>query len=843
MAQHGEKKYVIIHGHFYQPPREDPWTGRIDRQDSAFPWHDWNERINEECYAANSDARLLDSYGQIKRIVNNYTRLSFNFGPTLLRWIEEFDPETYQRILDADAESAALNNGHGNAIAQVYNHIIMPLANLRDKRTQVRWGMADFRRRFKREAESIWLAETAVNLDTVDVLIEEGIRYLILSPTQAEAVFTDGQWQDVSNNSIDTSRAYYIRGRQGKLAVFFYDMDISKAVGFEHLLRSEENFRNRLLAAANNQPDSPRMVNIATDGESYGHHEPFANMCLSALAEDVEENRPFELTNYGAFLEKFPAEQEVRLKAGNNNLGTAWSCAHGVGRWMEDCGCSDGGQAGWNQRWRRPLRMAFDLLRDELAAVCEAESAGLLRDFWEARDGYIDVVLNDTPEQFSAFLNKHRVKELTREEESKLRRLLEAQKFSMFSYTSCGWFFAEISGLEGVQCLRYASRAFELAQPWLPQDCEERFKEILEEAASNIPRFQNGRWVYENFVQKYRLDHRRVVNQFVFERVLTGQEPAGDMYFYRLQFDTFQTDEEHPGGAVYSGTVTLQDQVSLEEGRYLFYLIRPSHLDMYCYIKPFTDERICNYLDEIIAEQDGRQLDRTLQEWFPERYTMQDLKFDCREQLVRELFKSVFLGLHARREEHTAEYLELLEYYAGMGIPVPELERSSLEAAINTELLYLLEQLEQDQQLVDFARIARLLQTAEKTRLEINRSMVEELFAGTIRQRMERFFSHEVSGEAGSAEFEKLIELVGFANGSGLNYRRKELENRLYLMLEREVLPGLARPEQFAADPLRWEQVQRSVHLAALLNLSVSSIRKKMDRIERDMERTDGTDQ
>ena len=517
MPDKHREKYLIIHGHFYQPPREDPWSGVVDRQDSAYPFHDWNARIHEECYAANTDARTLDGSGRIREIVNNYAYMSFNFGPTLLSWMEGHDPEAYRSIIEADHLSMERTGGYGNAMAQVYNHVIMPLANERDKYTQVRWGLEDFRSRFGRDAEGIWLAETAVNLDTASVLVDCGVKFIVLSPTQAEACRDGGasEWVDVSGNSIDTSQAYRLKTPKGELAVFFYDMDISKSVGFEHLLTSAENLRNRILSAYSDEA-SQLMVNIATDGESYGHHEAFANMCLASMISDNGGNGDgghFLMTNYAHFLSLHPPGTEVRLKEGNNGLGTAWSCAHGVGRWMEDCGCSGGGGPGWNQKWRAPLRNALDFIRDRIAAAGETASQELLKDFWKARDAYILVLLGDggannsaNNAAFNSFLDEHALRILTEEERGRVRMLMEAQKYAMYMYTSCGWFFSEISGIETVQCMRYAARALEFSKEFLPEDTEERFLEMLSHAVSNIPSYGNGRKVYEELVLAHIMD-------------------------------------------------------------------------------------------------------------------------------------------------------------------------------------------------------------------------------------------------------------------------------------------------------------------------------------------------
>lgn len=818
MSESVKERYLIIHGHFYQPPREDPWSGVIDRQDSAYPHHDWNARINAECYAANTDARTLDNHGRIRRIVNNYVHISHNFGPTLLSWMEKQDPETYARIIAADRLSMAANGNHGNALAQVYNHVILPLANTRDKRTQVLWGLADFRARYGREAEGMWLSETAVNLDTVKVLIECGVRFIVLSPTQAEAVrpLKGGEWQDVSNNSVDTSAPYLVKCGEGSLAVFFYDMDISKSVGFEHLLTSADNFRNRIIAAYRDEA-AGQMVNIATDGESYGHHEPFANMCLATMISVNEENPAFRMTNYGWYLEKFPPVREVRLKEGNNGLGTAWSCAHGVGRWMEDCGCSGGGGPGWNQKWRGPLRHALDWLRDEIARVSVPACEGLLRDFWKARDGYINAITGGDEDAFNRFLGDHAPRILSEEERGLVRGLMEAQRYAMYMYTSCGWFFSEISGIETVQCLRYAARALEFARGFLDADAEEHFLGMLAHAASNIPSYGNGRRVYEELVVSYIMDGPALINQYVLERLLAGEQKSDRMYYYRIRLFDLKTREKN-GGKLYSGTAELVDTLTGDRGRYLFYVLRKSRLDIRSWIKSFEDERVKEFLDMLAEENGPAAIERKMKDWFTRSWSLADLKFDYKEKLIGELFKSHFLKLHEERTAALDEYLELLDFYARMHIPVPEVERSSIEATLNNEIRRQLVILEEGGGISDFGSVARMLSVARETRLNVNRSTVEALFALRIGQHLDRFL-REREGTA----YNELQQLIQFANASALDYDRKRMENRVYQLLEDLCNTAAEGDATF---------IGRVLDLAGMLNIRDLEYRKRLqDRV------------
>ncbi len=444
------ERYICIHGHFYQPPRENPWLEAVEIQDSAHPYHDWNERVTAECYAPNSAARIVDGDGRVMDIVSIYARISFNFGSTLLSWMESFAPEVYQAILLADRQSIEWRSGHGNAIAQAYNHMIMPLASERDKRSQVIWGIRDFESRFGRFPEGMWLAETAVDLETLEILAEEGIIFTILAPHQADKVRKLGgtKWRNVRGANIDPSMAYLCRLPSGrKINIFFYDGTISQAVAFEKLLNRGEDFAHRLLSGFSEFRQWPQLFHIATDGETYGHHHKYGDMALAYALNYLEENGLARITNYGEYLEKHPPFQEVRILE-----NSSWSCCHGIERWRSDCGCNSGGNPGWNQAWRAPLRSALDELRDRLAEGYALKAGEYLRDPWFARDDYISVVLDRSEENIDTFVQRHALRELTRDELSEVLGLLEIQRQSMLMYTSCGWFFDDGKERSGGAC-------------------------------------------------------------------------------------------------------------------------------------------------------------------------------------------------------------------------------------------------------------------------------------------------------------------------------------------------------------------------------------------------------
>lgn len=491
---------LIIHGHFYQPPRENPWTGVIDRQPSAYPYHDWNERIHDECYGPNAFAHIIGANNTIENTVNNYANISFNFGPTLLSWLEPHHPVTYKRILDADRESLHQHGGHGNAIAQAYGHAILPLSNERDRLTQVLWGAADFRRRFGREPEALWLPETAANTETLDLLIEQGLRYVILAPSQAQRFRAPGgDWQIASDERIDSSRAYKYMHRdrsERSIAVFFYDGPLSRGIAFEKVLSSSQVLIGRFKRAARDG----HLVNVATDGETYGHHFKFGDLALAHALTIEAKEQGFWLTNYGEFLDHQPPEFEVEMSNGPEGEGTSWSCAHGVGRWIRDCGCHTGGDPGWNQKWRGPLRAAFDFLRDDAARQFESLGAELLADPWAARNAYIELIL-DQGRSREQFLRREGKDLLSPADQMRALTLLEIQRNALLMYTSCGWFFSELSGIETLQVLRYAARVLELSDELGLPSPRARFLEMMAEARSNIREFGSGADLYLRFAE------------------------------------------------------------------------------------------------------------------------------------------------------------------------------------------------------------------------------------------------------------------------------------------------------------------------------------------------------
>ena len=499
-------RYFCIHGHFYQPPRENPWLETVEVQAGAAPYHDWNHKITAECYAPNAASRIMDSQNKILAIINNYALISFNFGPTLLSWMEREAPEVYRSILEADVKSMSNFSGHGSAIAQPYHHIVMPLANRRDKRTQILWGITDFASRFKRQPEGMWLPETAVDMETLDIMAEEGIGFTLLAPHQAASIrsLNGGDWIDVQGGKIDPRKPYICRLSEGRsICIFFYDHNISNEVAFSRLLSNGEELAKRIVGAFSEDDREDQLVNIATDGETFGHHHKFGEMALSYCLHHLREGGLAKITNYGEYLARRAPLYEVRIRE-----NTSWSCCHGVERWRDDCGCNIVG--GTCQAWRKPLKGAMDWLRDSLASIFQVEASKYLNNPWSARDDYALVMLDRGRASVDAFLDRHSRIALSADEKTTVLKLLEMQRNAMLMHTSCGWFFDDISGIESIQIMKCAARAIQLARQVSFTDLEPEYLKLLRGAKSRIGSYGNGEEIYLQLIKPEVADLMKV---------------------------------------------------------------------------------------------------------------------------------------------------------------------------------------------------------------------------------------------------------------------------------------------------------------------------------------------
>ncbi|CAG0976904.1 DUF3536 domain-containing protein [Geobacter sp.] len=681
-------RHICIHGHFYQPPRENPWLEAVEIQDSAHPYHDWNERITAECYAPNGASRLFDGEGRIRDIVSNYARISFNFGPTLLAWMEEYSPEVYRAILEADRLSIGWRSGHGNALAQVYNHLIMPLANRRDRETQVRWGIADFERHFGRFPEGMWLAETAVDTETLDVLAAEGIRFTILAPHQARRIRPRGgrKWHSVEGGHIDPTMPYLCRLPSGRsIVIFFYDGPISRAVAFEKLLDQGERFAERLLSGFDDRRNRPQVLSIATDGETYGHHHMHGDMALAYALSYLEDNGLARLTNYGEFLEIHPPSHEVEIVE-----QSSWSCSHGIERWQGDCRCNSGGYPHWNQQWRGPLRHAFDWLRDELAGPYEMVAGALLRDPWQARDHYIGVMLDRSPEQVDAFFHRHALRPLAHEERTRALKLLEMQRHLLLMYTSCGWFFDELSGIETVQVIQYAGRAVQLARELFCNAIEASFLQRLAAVRGNIPEYRDGASIYEAFVRPAMIDLVRVGAHYAVSSLFQEYGDETRVFSYRVR----SKDSRHiPAG-----------QTRLAIGRVLVSSVTTGERDQITYCVLYFGNHALNggvrsFRGEEAYGAMAAEITRAFEASdFAEIIRLMDAHFGMHNYSLRDLFRDeqrrilgmVIGGVLTEFEDrYTALYDNnrlLMGFVRQTGMPVPNRFMTTAQVALNLKL-------------------------------------------------------------------------------------------------------------------------------------------------------------
>jgi alpha-amylase/alpha-mannosidase (GH57 family) len=732
---------LVIHGHFYQPPRENPWTGTIEREPKVQPFHDWNERIHHECYRTNAFARILDGYSRIEHIVNNFERISFNFGPTLFSWMEGYDPIAYERILKADRVSAAANQGHGNAIAQAYNHAILPLCNERDRVTQVKWGVADFRHRFGRDPEAMWLPETACNDATLSTLIEEGVLFTILSPYQAERVRPFGHegWTNVADGTIDPGVPYQYFHRDGSgrsIALFFYDGPIARSIAFEGVLASSQTFVGRLL---NGRGGPDRLIHVATDGESYGHHFRLGELTLAHSTHIEAPARGVRFTNYGAFLEAHRPTMEVEIKAGPNGEGTAWSCAHGVGRWYRDCGCNTNAQEGWNQAWRTPLRNALDFLRDHAATLFEQGTAELLADPWAARNAYIELLLAPG-RRLDEWFGQHAKRPLDERERVRVLSFLEMQRSALLVYTSCGWFFADISGTETVQILSYAGRALDWMEELGLDAPRQRFLEILSEAKSNVAELGNGADVFARFVEPLRVTPPRIASHLAISSLVEEGDESGLAGGYRFRRSRFQKQRH---GRVRLATSRLEVEHAIT-GLRRDYAVGSMHLggvDFYCALRPYPGKELFDAVaSRVWSAFRTASLPTMLrilqQELGPDEGGLESLLPDGRERISELVFGNIvgnFVDEYGRMYETNQRVLEQLQE---AGFELPKELRAAAEFALGRRFMQEITNAHASLDPAAYKKAIEIADEALRRGYEIDRSIASRLLgdmiAGTI---------------------------------------------------------------------------------------------------------------
>jgi len=729
--------YICIHGHFYQPPRENPWLEEVEMQDSAKPYHDWNEKITEECYEQNTASRILDSEKRIIDIVNNYSKISFNFGPTLLSWLERHTPEVYKTIIETDKESRKQFSGHGPAIAQAYNHIIMPLANMRDKITQTIWGIRDFEHRFGRKPEGMWLPETAVDIETLDIMAEQGIKFVILAPYQACKVRKIGEekWSSVSGGNINPKMPYLCKLPSGRrINLFFYDGPIANEVAFGNLLKNGENFAKRLLTRFSQAQEQPQIVHIATDGETYGHHFRFGDMALAYCIYFIESNHLAKITIYGEYLEKNPPTYEVEI-----NENTSWSCSHGVERWRSDCGCNIGTHPRWNQKWRAPLREAMDWLRDNLISLFEKEMAVYVHDPWQARNDYIKVILDRSVQNVERFFSEHTVKKLSREEKVKVLKLLEMQRHAMLMYASDGWFFDEISGIETIQIMQYGARAMQLVREISGVDLEPNYIQILERAPSNIPEYKNGARIYNRFVKPNVIDLLRVGAHYAVSSLFKEYPETIKIYCYTANSETYEREKvENRKLAI--GRARIRSDITWEESTISFAVIHLGDQNLfggvYGHMKDDAFSKMSKNVKKVFQKGDIPEVITLIDTYFETHsYSLWHLFTDEQRKILNQILEPAQKEVEAIFRKIYKNNYPLMQTIIAIGIPPPTALSTVIGFILNMDIRKLLEDEE-----TDLEQLQRLVEEMKKWSLEPDKTSLEFVANQKINKLMERLY-------------------------------------------------------------------------------------------------------
>jgi len=856
-------RYITIHGHFYQPPRENPWLETVETQDSAAPYHDWNERITAECYAPNGASRIVNRENQIVRIINNYARISFNFGPTLLSWLEENASRAYKHILEADKRSQVRFSGHGSAIGQVYNHIIMPLANTRDRVTQIRWGIADFESRFRRKPEGMWLSETAVDTESLELLAQEGVLFTVLAPSQCarvrplsekpkrkskpDAAEDAGKapaapWQETSNASVDTTHPYLVRLKSGRtIAVFFYDGPRSRAIAFDGLLNSGDDFANRLMAGFRAEVPSTdggnraQLVHVATDGESYGHHHRYGEMALSYALKLIEQRGEAKLTNYGEFLAKFPPQFEAEIYE-----NTSWSCFHGVERWRSDCGCN-GGKAGWNQKWRAPLRGALDWLRDSIAPLAENVGNGLFQDVWAARDAYIEVVLargevasGRAPAGIAdpdPFLDAHSTRFLDSAERITALKLMEMQRHAMLMYTSCGWFFDDISGIETVQIIAYAGRVLQLAAEVFGADAdgfETGFVERLRAAKSNDPASIDGGEIYLRGVKTEQVGLEEVAAHYAISSVFTSYPEESRLFGYvvrRLDSETLVTGRGHLliGRALVSSTVTGEAETLT------YAVLHFGDQNITAAVKPAggsgdadggAQERkeydaLLAAVREAVNRADIPAIVRLFDRYFGDTaYSINSLFNDEERRILKLILGPTLTEIETTFSAIYERHASLLQFLSQADLPQPKQLTLAAGFSINVGLRHALEV-----DLVDDERIRQLLKRAQAIQVALDAPELGYVASQRIKRAMVALHNQQgdvsIDSSIHFSILDQALLIAGVIRDLPFEVQLWQAQNIWYEILERHgTRPPILNPEQAAAWLTRFHTLGRYLRIA-----------------------------
>ena len=732
-------KYICVHGHFYQPPRENPWLEEIEFQDSAYPYHDWNERITAECYAPNAASRILDKEGRIIDIVNIYTKISFDFGPTLLSWLERHKPDVYASIIEADRLSMKRFSGHGSAIAHAYNHMILPLANRRDKYTQIIWGLKDFEKRFRRFPEGMWLPEAAVDNETLEVLVSLGIKFTILAPRQAHRIrkkTETGNWHDVRGEKIDPTMAYLCELPSGRtINLFFYDGPISQDISFGGLLNNGEGFAKKLLSAFSEHRNRPQIVHVATDGETFGHHHRFGDMALSYALHYIEANKLARITNYGEYLEKHHPTHVVDIFE-----DSSWSCVHGIERWRSNCGCHTGTNSGWNQSWRKPLREAMDWLRDKLIPVFGTEGAKYFKNPWDTRNEYIEVMLDRSHENIAHFLAKHAVRELSKEEKMTALKLLEAQRNAMLMYTSCGWYFDEVSGIETVQIMQYASKAIQYMEELQKISLEAEYLKYLEKAPSNL--FNNALKPYELFVKNAKSNLHRVGAHFCISSIFEEYPENIKIYCYSTKSEIY-IKREAGKFKLATGKLNITSDITWDEKTISFTVLHLGDHNINAGVKDFQGNEDFSVMQKEMLEAfekgDIPEVIRFMDKHFDGNiFSLWHLFRDEQRKVLDMVLKFTYESIESSYRQIYENNSTIMNFYQNLQHRIPRPFLSAAEYIINTDMKRIFEKED-----LDIEKLKKLIDETKRWSIKIDSVTIGFIASSWVNSIMQSLKEHQ----------------------------------------------------------------------------------------------------
>lgn len=797
-------RYVCIHGHFYQPPRENPWLEEVEMQESAYPYHDWNDRITAECYAPNSASRILNQdHRKIVNIVNNYSNISFNFGPTLLSWMEKHTKNFYLSILDADKESQKKFSGHGSALAQVYNHMIMPLANTQDERTQIYWGIRDFEFRFKRKPEGMWLAETAVNTETLELLSEYGIKFTILAPRQASRVRKIGgdKWISVKDGTIDPQVAYLCKLPSGKtINLFFYDGPISQELAFQDLLKDGVRFASRLVDTLQKGQEEGRLVHIATDGETYGHHQNFGDMALASCLHYIETNNLAKVTVYGEFLEKFPAGHEVEIID-----NTSWSCIHGIERWKSDCGCCSGGHPDWNQKWREPLRNSLDLLREKTIPLYEQHMREFTNDPWKLREQYIEVILDRSIKNVEKFLKDNISKELNQENKIKILKLLEMQRHAMLMYTSCGWFFDEISGIETTQILKYAARVIQLARDTMGVDLEKEFENSLWFIPSNIPENENGAVIYDRFVKPASIDILRVGAHYAIDSLFREHTDECKIYCYTVISENYDLIEAG-NQKIAIGRAKIRSNITWEEDLISFAVLHLGDHNINGGVRPHMGdqeyEKMRQEISQAFSKSAIADVIRLMGQHFGmNNYSLKHLFKDEQKHIVEKIVSTTLEEIDAYFRQIYGHHYPLMQAKDDLQISLPKVLTSSVEFILRQDLIGLLQE-----EKVNIKLMTKVVDQVNRWGFHIDKPTISFMASKKINVLMQKFKANPKNINS----LKSLEALLRVLKPLALDLDLWRAQND-YFAINRKFLNGNANKEDLKDTSPKWLETFKSL--------------------------------